>query len=55
VSDLPAHLEVADTDKVGRLYNVLRKELGFLPDETGNGFEEKMGSRTSADSSRAST
>ena len=42
VSDLPAHLEVADTDKVGRLYNVLRKEVGFLPDETGNGFEEKM-------------
>jgi hypothetical protein len=31
------------TDKVGRLYNLLRKELGFLPDETGNGFEEKMG------------
>ena len=23
VSDLPAHLDVADTDKVGRLYNVL--------------------------------
>ena len=43
MSDLPAHLEIADTDKVGRLYNLLRKELGFLPDETGNGFEEKMG------------
>jgi hypothetical protein len=43
VSDLPAHLEIADTDKVGRLYNLLRKELGFLPDETGSGFEEKMG------------
>lgn len=43
VSDLPAHLEVAATDKVGRLYNVLRKEIGFLPDEAGNGFEEKMG------------
>src|SRR6202008_2726968 len=42
VSDLPSHLEVAETDKVGRLYNVLRKEVGFLPDETGNGFEEKM-------------
>src|SRR6185437_7773177 len=42
VSDLPAHLDVADTDKVGRLYNVLRKEVGFLPDETGNSFEEKM-------------
>src|ERR1700752_4321339 len=42
VSDLPAHLEVADTDKVGRLYNLLRKEIGFLPDETGNGFEEKV-------------
>jgi hypothetical protein len=41
VSDLPAHLDVANTDKVGRLYNVLRKEIGFLPDETGNGFEEK--------------
>lgn len=42
VSDLPAHLEVADTDKVGNLYNALRKELGFLPDDTGDGFEEKM-------------
>src|SRR5271170_1687327 len=42
VSDLPAHLEVADTDKVGRLYNVLRKELGFLPREAGDSFEEKM-------------
>src|SRR6202008_290487 len=42
VSDLPSHLEVAAADKVGRLYNVLRKEVGFLPDETGNGFEEKM-------------
>ena len=30
--DLPAHLnDVANTDKVGRLYNVLRKEFGFLP------------------------
>ena len=26
-------LDVADTDKVGRLYNVMRKELGFLPNE----------------------
>ncbi len=43
VSDLPTHLEVAPTDKVGRLYNFLRKEIGFLPDEAGNGFEEKMG------------
>jgi hypothetical protein len=42
VSDLPAHLDVADTDKVGRLYNVLRKELGFLPNESGNGFEDRM-------------
>jgi hypothetical protein len=42
VSDLPAHLDVADTDKVGRLYNVLRKELGFLPNESGTGFEERM-------------
>lgn len=43
VSDLPVHLEVATTDKVGRLYNFLRKEIGFLPDEAGKGFEEKMG------------
>jgi hypothetical protein len=42
VSDLPAHLDVADTDKVGRLYNVLRKELGFLPNESGTGFEDRM-------------
>ena len=42
VSDLPAHLEIAETDKVGRLYNVLRKELGFLPNEGGESFEEKM-------------
>jgi len=42
VSDLPAHLEIADTDKVGRLYNVLRKELGFLPREASDSFEEKM-------------
>jgi hypothetical protein len=42
VSDLPAYLEVPDTDKVGRLYNVLRKELGFLPGELGGSFEEKM-------------
>jgi hypothetical protein len=42
VSDLPAFLEVADTDKVGRLYNVLRKELGFLPGELGGSFDEKM-------------
>ena len=42
MSDLPAHLDVADTDKVGRLYNVLRKELGFLPNESGTGFEERM-------------
>jgi hypothetical protein len=42
VSDLPAHLDVADTDKVGRLYNVLRKELGFLPNESGTGLEGRM-------------
>lgn len=30
VSDMPLHLDVADTDKVGRLYNVLRKELGDI-------------------------
>lgn len=28
VSDLPKHLEISDTDKIGRLYNHLRKELG---------------------------
>lgn len=33
VSDLPLHLDVADTDKVGRLYNVLRKELGDIQNE----------------------
>jgi hypothetical protein len=35
VSDLPLHLEIADTDKVGRLYNFLRKELGDI-------FAERM-------------
>jgi hypothetical protein len=33
VSDLPLHLDVADTDKVGRLYNVLRKELSDILNE----------------------
>jgi hypothetical protein len=33
VSDLPLHLDVANTDKVGRLYNVLRKELGDILSE----------------------
>lgn len=33
VSDMPMHLEVADTDKVGRMYNVVRKELGDLEQE----------------------
>ncbi|MGA7829794.1 MAG: hypothetical protein WCA21_02405 [Terracidiphilus sp.] len=33
VSDLPLHLDIADTDKVGRLYNVLRKELGDILNE----------------------
>ena len=42
VSDLPPYLEIADTDKVGRLYNVLRKELGFLANEKDGSFEEKM-------------
>jgi hypothetical protein len=43
VSDLPAHLnDVASTDKVGRLYNVLRKEFGFLPSPTDGNFEERM-------------
>jgi len=43
VSDLPAHLnDVASTDKVGRLYNVLRKEFGFLPSPTDDNFEERM-------------
>jgi hypothetical protein len=41
VSDLPTFLEVAETDKIGRLYNVLRKELGFLPRELDGGFDEK--------------
>jgi hypothetical protein len=30
VSDLPLHLDVADTDKIGRMYNFLRKELGDI-------------------------
>lgn len=42
VSDLPAHLEIAETDKVGRLYNVLRKELGFLPNEKGESSDDRM-------------
>jgi hypothetical protein len=43
VSDLPSHLnDVASTDKVGRLYNVLRKEFGFLPSPTDGNFEERM-------------
>ncbi|MDE3103859.1 MAG: hypothetical protein KGK08_01675 [Acidobacteriota bacterium] len=33
VTDMPMHLEVADTDKVGRMYNVVRKELGDLEQE----------------------
>src|SRR5260370_1302254 len=33
VSDMPLHLDVADTDKVGRLYNILRKELGDILSE----------------------
>jgi hypothetical protein len=33
VSDMPMHLEVANTDKVGRMYNVVRKELGDLEQE----------------------
>ncbi len=33
ISDMPMHLEVADTDKVGRMYNVVRKELGDLEQE----------------------
>jgi hypothetical protein len=33
VSDMPMHLEVTDTDKVGRMYNVVRKELGDLEQE----------------------
>jgi hypothetical protein len=33
VSDMPMHLEVADTDKVGRMYNAVRKELGDLEQE----------------------
>jgi hypothetical protein len=33
VTDMPMHLDVADTDKVGRMYNVVRKELGDLEQE----------------------
>jgi hypothetical protein len=33
VSDMPMHLDVAETDKVGRMYNVVRKELGDLEQE----------------------
>jgi hypothetical protein len=33
VKDMPMHLDVADTDKVGRMYNVVRKELGNLEEE----------------------
>lgn len=35
VTDMPMHLEVAGTDKVGRMYNVVRKELGDLEQEKG--------------------
>jgi hypothetical protein len=33
VTGMPMHLDVADTDKVGRMYNVVRKELGDLEQE----------------------
>ena len=33
VTDMPMHLDVAGTDKVGRMYNVVRKELGDLEQE----------------------
>lgn len=36
VTDLPMYLEVAGTDKVGRLYNHLRKELGDVFEEKRN-------------------
>src|SRR5260370_267995 len=38
VSDLAALLVIAETDKAGRLCNLLRKELGFVSDATRNGF-----------------
>ncbi|GGG87188.1 hypothetical protein [Edaphobacter dinghuensis] len=36
VTDLPDHLDVAGTDKVGRLYNYLRKELGDVFEDKRN-------------------
>lgn len=36
VTDLPMHLEIAGTDKVGRLYNYLRKELGDVFEDKRN-------------------
>jgi hypothetical protein len=40
VSDLPPFLKVADTDKIGRLYNHVRKEIGFLLDEETHVIKE---------------
>jgi hypothetical protein len=42
VSDLPAFLKVADTDKVGRLYNHARKELGFLVNKETKELQDQM-------------
>jgi len=28
ISEMPEHLDVAATDKIGKMYNLLRKELG---------------------------
>ena len=42
VSDLPAFLEVADTDKIGRLYNHVRKELGFLTKKDSSELADTM-------------
>ena len=42
VSDLPEFLEVAPTDKIGRLYNHVRKELGFLRNKETNELMDRM-------------
>jgi hypothetical protein len=42
VSDLPEFLEIAGTDKIGRLYNHVRKELGFLRNKETNELMDRM-------------
>jgi len=34
ISEMPEHLDVAATDKFGKMYNLLRKELGKLFTDT---------------------